>query len=247
MVILDVETTGLDQKTDRILEVAGIALKIESRAAAAAGGVPDAAEHAGPLVTVAAVFDAVVDPGPSVEIPANITQLTGIDRDVIDQFGRPTEEVLIGFQTFLELAVGGFTGGHNVQFDLRFLGQEMMRMGNHSLTVFGTPFCTMALAGEMSVVKRGQRISLRRLCETIGTPEPGQEHSAFADAAAAAAVALRLHPLTQGAEIDLSWGPREWAANGNAARNSPEKRLRILRHYLAGAPKQNSETAVAES
>lgn len=254
MVILDVETTGLDQKKDRILEVAGIALKIESRAAAAADGVPDAPEHAGPLVTVAAVFDAVVDPGPSVEIPPNITQLTGIDRDVIDQFGRQTEEVLVGFQQFLELAVGGFTGGHNVQFDLRFLGQEMMRVGNHSLTVFGMPFCTMALAGERRIVPRGQRISLRKLCQQLGTPEPGQEHSAFADAAAAAAVALRLVSVAQGAEMDWRGHREEWVGMAqksdvvfSGARNSINDRLRILRHYLAGGPKQNPETAVEKS
>ncbi len=92
---LDLETTGLDPRTDAILEIG--ALRVES-------GI----ETAG--------LELLVRPGRPV--PEFITRLTGIDDEMIRERGVDLAEALARLAPLLE---GAVVVGHNIDFDLRFL------------------------------------------------------------------------------------------------------------------------------
>lgn len=93
-VAVDIETTGLNSKNDRILEIG--AVKIEK------GQIKE-------------VFDVIINPG--IEIPDKITQLTGIDRTMTQ--GAPYVEEVIG--EFIEFTGDNIILGHNLIFDYSFL------------------------------------------------------------------------------------------------------------------------------
>lgn len=68
-------------------------------------------------------FSSMVDPGRS--IPARITEITGIDRDMVT--GAPMFPALAG--TVLDKLAGKIVVGHNVEFDLKFLYSEFIEAG----------------------------------------------------------------------------------------------------------------------
>ena len=93
-IVVDLETTGLAPKTDRILEVG--AWKVEN------GGFVQK-------------FHRMVDPG--MKIPERITQLTGITDSMVQ--GQPMIDTVI--REFIEFAGGLPLLGHNLMFDYAFL------------------------------------------------------------------------------------------------------------------------------
>lgn len=96
-VIIDIETTGLNEKTDQIIEIG--ALKIE--------GAKKKEFHK--IISVNS-------------LPINIQKLTGITPEEIDQHGENLYEALEAFISFIgeEILVG-----YNISFDLKFLNSAL--------------------------------------------------------------------------------------------------------------------------
>lgn len=96
-IAVDLETTGLNPKSDRILEIG--ALKII-----------DGKEQG--------IFKSFVDP--RMKVPAYITELTGITDEMVS--GQPTAETAV--KEFLGFAEDLPLLGHNVMFDYSFLKHQ---------------------------------------------------------------------------------------------------------------------------
>ncbi len=97
LVVIDLETTGLDPDHDAIIEVGAVRMKD--------GQILDE-------------FSRLIDPG--FPIPPNITHLTGIRQE--DVIGKPDiKAVVAAIRAFIGNAV---IVGHNVTFDARFLARQ---------------------------------------------------------------------------------------------------------------------------
>ena len=161
---IDVETTGLNPQEHRIIQIGGVALRIE-----------------GDHFRVVGVLDLIVNPGFDVTVPVEIEQLTGLNRQALN-FGMPTDKAFLCLQQFLNIPSRCFDGesrvelvGHNIQFDLRMIGAEAQRLGRVT-NIPGRCYCTMNALG------RG-RVRLETLCQKLGVINVGGFHNAFADAA----------------------------------------------------------------
>ena len=109
MVAIDLETTGLNARTDRIIEVA--AVRFEGR-------------------KVLDTFSSVANP--RVSVPYRVKILTGIDPAEVEK-APPLESVLREFVAF----VGDCpVVGHNVPFDLAFLAQAGVHLPNQVYDTF---------------------------------------------------------------------------------------------------------------
>jgi len=115
-VVIDLEMTGLNAKTDRILEVAAVRVRDSKEAAA---------------------FSAIVNPG--VRISQKVTELTGITQEQADD-GAPLDETL---QQFLEFLGEDVLVGQNVIFDFSFLKQWAV---NHKMALEKQAVDTLKLA-----------------------------------------------------------------------------------------------------
>ena len=115
-VVIDLEMTGLNAKTDKILEMAAIRVRggkeVES-------------------------FSAVVNPG--VVLSEKVIELTGISQSQAEQ-GAPLDETLQAFLTFLGEDV---LVGQNIIFDFSFLKQWAV---NHKLSLEKQAVDTLKLA-----------------------------------------------------------------------------------------------------
>jgi len=175
--VIDVETTGLDAKSDRIISVAVIRTQFVSTGE----------ELRGDTLT------AVVNPGCS--IPWQASQINGFtDEDVAGQpsFADEAEEIreFIGDRELV---------GHNVSFDKRFLSAEFKRAGVKTLHR-NRSHCTMREAcswlAEITGWWSSSRISLDRALEIFAVPARNQQvHDALEDAKLAALLASRLCQL----------------------------------------------------
>jgi len=106
-VAIDVETTGLDPKTDRIIEVGAVRFT-DGKAFAE--------------------YSSFVNP--DAQLPRHITHLTGIqNQDVVDA---PRFEEIAG--TLLDFIAGMPLCGHQIDFDLNFLNGELKRTGRVKLS-----------------------------------------------------------------------------------------------------------------
>jgi len=116
-VIVDLETTGLSEAEDRILEIAAIKMRADC---------------------IEDTFDALIDP--ECKIPRRITQITGITS--ADIFGAPeVAKILPSFVEFIEDAI--FVA-HNCQFDWKFINAELHRASLPALK--NRKLCTLRLA-----------------------------------------------------------------------------------------------------
>jgi len=116
VVVIDFETTGFSSQSDRVIEVGAIALE-------------------GNRLT--GEFSRLMNPGDFV--PYNITQLTGINDEMLAEQPRP-EDIMpeladfIGERTII---------AHNASFDSKFLQAEMERV---NLFLDNPVLCTLKLA-----------------------------------------------------------------------------------------------------
>lgn len=102
-VALDIETTGLSRKKDRILEIGAVKMKNGMQTGQ---------------------YAALVNPGMS--LSAFITELTGIDDAMVRRSGREIREVMTEFLDFCQDAV---IVGHKIAFDHGFLTQNAVNIG----------------------------------------------------------------------------------------------------------------------
>ena len=115
-VVIDLEMTGLNAKTDKILEVAAVRIR-EGREVAS--------------------FSAIVNPG--VKLSEKVVQLTGITQMHADD-GAPVDETM---QQFLEFLGEDVLVGQNVIFDYSFLKQWAT---NHKIALEKQAVDTLKLA-----------------------------------------------------------------------------------------------------
>jgi DNA polymerase-3 subunit epsilon len=167
-VVFDTETTGLrPEDGHRVISLAGVKIR-------------------GGLVKPSEYFDALVKPGRPV--PRESVKLHGITEAMLAE-APPVEVVLPAFRRFVE---GTVLVGHEVWFDLAFLGRDADRMGVPPLTVDHPVLDTRLL----SRVVHGPATehTLETMAERLGVSIQGR-HSALGDALATAEIFVRLLEL----------------------------------------------------
>lgn len=149
LLVLDLETTGLDPQSDKVIEI-GAVLHTEK----------------GKQVE----FSQLVNPG--VPVPRFVTELTGITTEMVQSEKSLTiENAIAKLEAFLakELQADNIglkietlpVAGHNVGFDLSFLNQEGAFQQNPSLDTY--EIAAVILPGE-------GRYNLRALGQALGVP-----------------------------------------------------------------------------
>lgn len=117
VVITDTETTGVNARAHRVIEVAGVRV---------------------PGIGTSEQFSELINPGAS--IPRRITRITGITSAMV--FDRPTAAEVI--PRYLGFLGDGVFVAHNARFDWAFLNAELERMGLPAME--NRVLCTLKLA-----------------------------------------------------------------------------------------------------
>lgn len=152
-VALDIETTGLSPRRDQILEIGAVKV---------AGG------------RLQERYASFVNPG--IPIPPFITQLTGIDNEMV-RFERNIRPVL---EEFLEFCGDSVILGHNISFDYGFLAQNAANMGRSFPCM---AIDTLQIARKFLPELPGRKLEF--LCAYYGIHQE-KKHRAYEDAQAAA-------------------------------------------------------------
>lgn len=133
IVALDIETTGLDPRSDAIIEIGAVRFsgaRVESE------------------------WSTLVNPGRP--IPGFITQLTGITNEMVRN-APPIKAVVQDLENF----VGGAPVlGHNVRFDLSFLQQNDILKGNEVLDTYELAAVLMPTASRYNLGALGQQLGI---------------------------------------------------------------------------------------
>jgi ATP-dependent DNA helicase DinG len=159
-VAIDVETTGLNSKSDRIIEIGAIKFS-EGK---------DSDQ-----------FSTFLNPG--VPLPAAITRLTGITGD--DLAKAPVFEDVA--QKLLEF-IGRFpVCGHQIDFDVNFINEELKRIGKPKLTSYEIDTALLSRI----VVPSIDRYSLKHVSQALGI-DLENAHRALYDAKASGQAACSL-------------------------------------------------------
>lgn len=151
--ILDFETTGTRPGRDRVIEVS--VLRVE----------PDGSSSL--------LIDTLIDPGR----PVSATEIHGITDD--DVKGAPRFSEIAG--ELLNAMAGCALAAYNVYFDLRFLEDELERMGVY---IKAPHFCLMYMRPMLGL---GKRCTLQDACRDFGIT-PSSAHATAADVNASAAL-----------------------------------------------------------
>lgn len=169
----DLETTGRDPATDRIVEVA---LLLER-----------------PGHPVERLVDTLVDPGPGVEIPEGAAAVHGITRErLIDEAAPPATEVLAEVHTVLHrLAADGIPVViFNATFDWPLLAADLGRLDPALALPPNRLIDPLVLDRHVDRYRKGKR-TLEAACGVYGIVLD-DAHQAAADAQASLAVARTL-------------------------------------------------------
>lgn len=168
-VVIDVETGGFNEKTDALLEVAALTLKID--------------EHGN--IDINNKYTANIDPFPGSNIEPASLEITGIDPYHPFRMAKPEKEAIRELFRFVgkEMKEHGCTRaimiGHNTTLDLNFINAAATRnkISRNPFHPFST-FDTVSLAG----LAYGQTV-LSRAVEAAGIEWSNDEaHSALYDA-----------------------------------------------------------------
>ena len=150
-IIIDIETTGNNYKFSNITELAIY-------------------QHNGQIITNQ--YSTLINPG--IDIPFYITNLTGIDNEMVKNAPKFHEVAKI----IVELTAGRTFVAHNVQFDYRFLKEEFRRLGYN---FDRNTLCTVQMARKF--LPGHKSYSLGNLCSDLGIEIKGR-HRASGDALA---------------------------------------------------------------
>lgn len=151
--IIDVETTGLSAKNEKITEIAILL-------------------HDGKHITEE--FQSLVNP--EKKIPYRITQITGIDNQMVAQAPKFYEIA----KKIIELTEGRTIVGHNVTFDYNFLKSEFREF---EYSFERDTLCTVR--NSRKYIKGQPSYSLPKLTQSLGIPHT-DKHRALGDAKATA-------------------------------------------------------------
>ena len=170
-VVIDLETTGLNAQRDAIIEIAAVTF--------CGNDVLDE-------------FSSLVYPRQA--IPEFITDLTGIDDEMVAD-----APIMSSLRVQLKrILADHILVGHNIEFDLGFLHEEGLGLGNHALD-------TLKLASIL--VPEAGRFNLESLVQMLALPDPaqGQAHRALEDAIQTVELFLAL----QERALALNWNQLE--------------------------------------
>lgn len=163
IVVFDVETTGLDPQSDQIIELG--AVKIEN----------------GNIVERFSTFVK-----PTKEIPYDVTELTGITNEMVDD-APPIEKVI---REFYEFSKGCILSGHNIiNFDIKFV----RRFGDLQNLNFNNDLIDTMNEARVARLKIS-RFNLGTVTKALGIELVGA-HRAWNDAFATAQVLLKLNEV----------------------------------------------------
>lgn len=158
-IVADLETTGLDSNTCEILELAAVM-----------------ADSTGAELSSFSALIRISKP-----VPPLITDLTGISQGDVDRDGRPLQEVMAAFATFIGTRPLFF---HNAPFDISFL-QGAARRSNHKFP--NSVHDTLPLARAAWPNMRSHKLAtLAKIIDDAPSPT----HRALADARTTLAVLL---------------------------------------------------------
>ncbi len=149
--IIDIETTGNSYKYGKITEVAIY-------------------QHNGERITDS--FSTLINP--EIDIPYFITELTGIDNDMVTNAPKFYEVA----KTIVEITMGRTFIAHNVNFDYKFIREEFARLGYEFNR---KTMCTVQLSRKY--IPGHRSYSLGKLCSELGIEIDGR-HRAAGDALA---------------------------------------------------------------
>ena len=149
--IIDIETTGNSYKHGKITEIAIY-------------------QHNGQQITE--FFTTLINP--EMDIPFFITELTGIDNNMVKDAPRFFEVA----KKIVELTQGRTFVAHNVSFDYKFIQEEFARLGYDYTR---KTMCTVQLSRRL--IPGHRSYSLGRLCSELGIEINGR-HRAAGDALA---------------------------------------------------------------
>jgi len=169
--VVDLETTGLDPTSDRVVAVGAVRMR---------AGRVRLGEH----------FAELVNPGRA--IPAEAVKIHGITPDMIAA-ARPAAEV---FKDFLAFLGGDILVAHYAAFDLHFMNRTMRGLYGFPLQnlVLDTVKMCRALvlpSDPYGIERHRQRCSLEALAVRFGLPQQGR-HTALGDALMTAMILQRM-------------------------------------------------------
>jgi DNA polymerase III epsilon subunit family exonuclease len=162
--VVDLETTGIDPETDRIVQMAAIVV-----------------DGTGKVVES---FDTIVKPESPEEYVHGAEHIHGISQAQVAR-GMPLRDALVQLRT---ISNGKFFTAHNAQFDIGFIHAESQRVG-FDMTV-DSCVDTLQLARRTDV-NRTRKHTLDALCAHYGI-ERERAHEAKADATATAELLFHL-------------------------------------------------------
>ena len=170
-VVIDLETTGLDPASDRVVSVGAVRIQ-EGR------------------VRLGDRFAELINPGR--DIPPESIKIHGIKPDMIEKARRAAEV----FQDFLDFLAGDILVAHYAAFDLHFINRTMRGLYGFPLQnlVLDTVLMCQALVlpSDPYGINRNQaRCSLEELATRFGLPQGGR-HSSLGDALLTAMILQRL-------------------------------------------------------
>jgi DNA polymerase-3 subunit epsilon len=143
-------------------------------------------------------FETFVNPG--IEIPSEITAITGINSDMI----RTAPQVEQVTERFLQFLATSPVIGHNIAFDLRFC-RFQMGLAEDTLNL-----CTLLLARRLYPGHNSYKLGI--ICQTLGIVTPVRLHRAAADTLLTAELFRRIR-----ADADARWGGNGMGVDSLAA------------------------------
>lgn len=164
--VVDVETTGLDPETDRILQIAAVIIDEQ-------GEVLDS-------------FDAVVKPESPSEYEHGAQHVHGITPDDVRN-GMPLRSAL---ERLRQISSDATFTAHNARFDLGFLAAEASRVGSDWWVDSDAVVDTLHLSRSLDA-SRERSHRLADLCERYGITRD-RAHDALSDAHATAQLLTKL-------------------------------------------------------
>ena len=170
MLAFDLESTGVDVETDRIVTAATVAVD--------------------PVKRSSKLMDWLVDPG--IEIPAEATAIHGITTEYARAEGAQPSKALVEITHKLYDAweEGRAVVAFNAAFDLTLLDRELARHGHGGLTIGGPVIDPSIIDRAVDPYRKGKR-TLADVCAHYGVTQT-DAHMASGDALAAARLAWKL-------------------------------------------------------
>ncbi len=207
VLVVDLETTGLDVRNDRVVQIGAIAMV-------------GAAEQETPRL------DRIIDPG--VTIPPRVTRVHGLDDASVAGAPRFSDVA----PSLLEMLHARCAVGHHVGFDLALLRHEAARAG---LPWQDVPMLDIAqLAAALDPTLRD--LELESVLATLGIRVEGR-HSAMGDCRATAQAWIRLQGMLRGKGIRTLGEAQAFSARrGDIARNEAEAGWATTLHAGAHTP-----------